>query len=871
MSQDQTPPVKRPKGRPRILPIPKRTKVSRACDLCKRHKRKCNGDNPCLYCQEKSLQCTYLKLDGRSKKSKIQSHNNNNGDLESVVVAKEIEPELPSLPNTPNSSYSGSGSLETQSHNGNNNNSTSSSSSSNTVNVNNDSSGFENNTNGNRRGSSLTADSSNNNSLPNNTNNNKPQTVDGEEKDSIAKTSLGMICQSLQTALSNDDNSNVISFFKKKQDQEARQERLSNLDGQHTRILTSETGVLRFFGESSALSLISECRALFYEVLGPSTFTNDPAQNFIHDELISFERNTTPDGINGDGDGKQITTTSNSGVAVQLPLKKDALIMIELFKSNINDTFYVFNMKYFIENIVDKVYNNPIIANSKQLCLLNFVFAIGSLFIEYSSDTNNNEIDYLPNSIEFLKSGQLYMRNNVYDGKLWMVEANFLKYFYYQACCNRSNSWINLGSAIRLAQALGMHRKIINDKIENQEISIHRRRLWRSLYVCDCVSSVNLGRPLMINTYDYDDINYPVEKLLLDENDNVERIRIIAQNATSDSAVLNRSIVQNLYNGGSINIKDSNSLALQLKLWSIELPNFLQLTSDMENQLRDPTNPNNYLFVFVHIGQLYGIMALTRPFLVHVVNRKLRPNMYKPQVTDEKQLMPFCKASIKAAFLTIKLFKFYCTFNKSRKEVFTIQSATFFALILLGFTLLEQINSKKPDHHYISVIKESIRDAISIFKLFNFNATCNRWAQHLIYMMEALNRPPAIIPSSLQQTTKTSTTTTTTTPVLSTHPITSTNLNYQQQQQQVPPPPPPPGSGNVKFPFQNKNNSSPSASSISSEIDRFNDELIRWNNDNTVFEQMVNFQQYFVPNDIDVLNNNYLDAFNYTNTYKYNM
>ena len=109
-----------------------------------------------------------------------------------------------------------------------------------------------------------------------------------------------MICQSLQTALSNDDNSNVISFSKTRP--KARQERLSNLDGQHTRILTSETGVLRFFGESSALSLISECRALFYEVLGPSTFTNDPAQNFIHDELISFERNTTPDGINGDGD-----------------------------------------------------------------------------------------------------------------------------------------------------------------------------------------------------------------------------------------------------------------------------------------------------------------------------------------------------------------------------------------------------------------------------------------------------------------------------------------------------------------------------------------------------------------------------------------
>ena len=41
-----------------------------------------------------------------------------------------------------------------------------------------------------------------------------------------------------------------------------------------------------------------------------------------------------------------------------------------------------------------------------------------------------------------------------------------LKYFYYQACCNRSNSWINLGSAIRLAQALGMHRKSLMIKLK---------------------------------------------------------------------------------------------------------------------------------------------------------------------------------------------------------------------------------------------------------------------------------------------------------------------------------------------------------------------------------------------------------------------
>ena len=72
-----------------------------------------------------------------------------------------------------------------------------------------------------------------------------------------------------------------------------------------------------------------------------------------------------------------------------------------------------------------------------------------------------------------------------------------------------------------------MHRKVINDRIENKEVSIHRRRLWRSLYVCDCVSSVNLGRPLMINTYDYDDINFPLDQLILPGDDEVEKLELL--------------------------------------------------------------------------------------------------------------------------------------------------------------------------------------------------------------------------------------------------------------------------------------------------------------------------------------------------------
>ena len=75
----------------------------------------------------------------------------------------------------------------------------------------------------------------------------------------------------------------------------------------------------------------------------------------------------------------------------------------------------------YLNNMMDEIYSNPILASTKKLCLLHLVFAIGVLFVEYSPEM---EFD-LPPLIRFLESAEELMRNNIYDGKLWMVEANF--------------------------------------------------------------------------------------------------------------------------------------------------------------------------------------------------------------------------------------------------------------------------------------------------------------------------------------------------------------------------------------------------------------------------------------------------------------
>ena len=49
--------------------------------------------------------------------------------------------------------------------------------------------------------------------------------------------------------------------------------------GEHTRLLLNSAGNLRYFGESSPLSLIQECRSIFKVVLGSSKFTDDPKRS----------------------------------------------------------------------------------------------------------------------------------------------------------------------------------------------------------------------------------------------------------------------------------------------------------------------------------------------------------------------------------------------------------------------------------------------------------------------------------------------------------------------------------------------------------------------------------------------------------------
>ena len=68
-------------------------------------------------------------------------------------------------------------------------------------------------------------------------------------------------------------------------------------------------------------------------------------------------------------------------------------------------------------------------------------------------------------------------------GELWITEAFALAFCYYTSKQQRNSAWLMLGMAIRNAQALGLHRKFINESFRDHNYRTHRRRLFKS-YIC---------------------------------------------------------------------------------------------------------------------------------------------------------------------------------------------------------------------------------------------------------------------------------------------------------------------------------------------------------------------------------------------------
>lgn len=423
-------------------------------------------------------------------------------------------------------------------------------------------------------------------------------------------------------------------------------------EGLNSRLLYDTGGNLRYIGESSAGSFLPQCRKVFQKILGISKFTHDPQRFLMIDS----------------------PATRGMRVPVNLPPRDYANHLILLFKKYINNVSYVFNEEYFEKTLIETVFNNPLSASPKQLCLVYLVLAIGSIFakIELQRSIFPFAINYFVEPHVFFESAQHLLQSTLNDSNLWLVETYYLMYFYDELNMTRNTSWINLGTAIRYAQGLGMQRRYVNESFKDPEYTLHRRKLFRSLYIADRLCAIHLGRSLTINDVEWDDKNS-----LNQFND--------LQNEMLKVCLLNGKILTKVYHNPAIGMKNALKLAIELKIFTVN--SSISKSLSLQNTLK---YNGNHGLLWLHINHLDGIILLARPFFFFIILIKLKFIKFDEESKNYSNLKNFYQSCIKASLLTIKLIEFYFVNNLHPLKGYTIISCSFHAGLIIGMILLLQ-------------------------------------------------------------------------------------------------------------------------------------------------------------------------------------
>ncbi|ODV91903.1 hypothetical protein CANCADRAFT_78816 [Tortispora caseinolytica NRRL Y-17796] len=412
---------------------------------------------------------------------------------------------------------------------------------------------------------------------------------------------------------------------------------LQAVDFNYNGLLTDHSGKIRYVGESSIHSILQRARVLFRNRIAQSAFTEDPLQFTLMDGPPHHP----------------------SPIPLQLPPKLVCDLFLLMYKKKIAKVISILDLNVFIAEI-NLLYESPMTASKSTLTKAHLVFAIGSHVCNVHFKKLHRPCPkivelrskYGPQVFEsslYFESAMGMMPEAAEDGSIAWVEAYMLASVYYELLCKRNAVWFSLGCAIRLAQALGLSRKAINDSLELSQ-ALHNRRIWRELFIRETVLSLSLGRPISISLDDWDDMDADI----VDPNDS-------ASVQLAKLCTITADICHHVYRLKGISSSDAQKMYKRLSTWSEQLPADMKIETVIQcsKSMNGLNNSNIHMLLTLHLTYLNSIMLLTRPFLYYmIVNRITKTQKYGPDAREAfKKVGQICvRSAMISAGLAEKVF-----------------------------------------------------------------------------------------------------------------------------------------------------------------------------------------------------------------------
>ncbi|CAG9961998.1 unnamed protein product [Clonostachys byssicola] len=193
-----------------------------------------------------------------------------------------------------------------------------------------------------------------------------------------------------------------------------------------------------------------------------------------------------------------------------LPSRRFANSLMQAYYDLVWATFPIHDWAVF-QDAYESVWQGtaPAIPEPTLYCLMNLIFALGSQFSEAVEPDKRRQVG----EIFWNRGFKLFGSPSDGRASIERVQCMLLMGLYLQSTCEIHESWMTIGSAIRMAQSLGLHLPTAQNS--NGRETEMARKVWHGCVYQDQILSMTFGRPSTVNSGPFDPV--PLPKMIDDE------------------------------------------------------------------------------------------------------------------------------------------------------------------------------------------------------------------------------------------------------------------------------------------------------------------------------------------------------------------
>ncbi|KAI8718165.1 Zn(2)-C6 fungal-type domain-containing protein [Fusarium sp. LHS14.1] len=432
---------------------------------------------------------------------------------------------------------------------------------------------------------------------------------------------------------------------------------------QVSRLVQDDHGKVMFIGDSANLAFLQIIRRLVRESLWPCQFAEDPLSHLLIE--------TTP--------------PSQSDWILEMvsrpparPEPADARYLITWYLCATNCLLNIYD-----ERELFQVWSRWIQAKDngrEQKAVSAILFLIFVIGAQACPDNRDDDAERYFNYGRFLTiSGMME------EPGLSTVQANILITMYLLAASRRNAAFMYLGTAVRAAYALGIHRRDINALFDLADHTA-RERLWKSLRVLDLFMSASLGRPP--STHETRDTSAKAD-----------------YSASNDLCAIFEEVLTDVYSKRMVSTDILERITEHHRQWTNTFLTGLEVDDIQPTQFVEVdggnTVPNIGLF---HLKEAYywTIMLLARPFLIENVSRHLSkvaagdPLETENGGADTSSDLVVTRACVNSAIRTVDLLRVLQTSKQVPKRLPFVVNSLFHAALVIGLAQLGDMSRLFP-------------------------------------------------------------------------------------------------------------------------------------------------------------------------------